>query len=189
MSSDRLASRNGALSGLAAAAVIAGVLGASAIIGRRNAPDPSHPAIRRWYKRLDKPSFTPPDAAFGAVWPMLEAGLAVGGYRLLRQPASGRRNLAVGLWLLNTAMIGGWTQIFFGKRDLGASAITAGAMVASGTAYVVAASRVDRTAAATAVPFVAWLAFATLLAEQIWQRNPVGGETDGSARENKRIAA
>ncbi|RYZ95062.1 MAG: tryptophan-rich sensory protein, partial [Moraxellaceae bacterium] len=41
-----------------------------------NAPDPSHPGTRRWYNRLDKPGFTPPDAVFGAVWPLLENILA-----------------------------------------------------------------------------------------------------------------
>ncbi|WP_445192345.1 TspO/MBR family protein [Sphingomonas sp. Tas61C01] len=155
-----------------ALAAVAGVLGASALLGRRNAPDPSHPGIRRWYKKLDKPNYTPPDAVFGAVWPVLETGLAVGGYRLLRQPADRSRNVAVGLWLLNTAMIGGWTELFFRKRVLGPSAVASGAMIASGAGYVAAAARVDRTAAATAVPFVAWLGFATLLAEQIWARNP-----------------
>ena len=52
---------------LAALATVGVVLGASAFVGRRNAPDPSHPGIRRWYQRLDKPGYTPPDAAFGAV--------------------------------------------------------------------------------------------------------------------------
>ncbi len=160
------------LSRPAALAIVATVLGASAVLGRRNAPDPSHPGIRRWYKRLDKPSYTPPDAAFGAVWPVLETGLAVGGYRLLRQPAGAPRNTAVGLWLLNSAMIGGWTEIFFRKKALGSSMAASGAMIVTGAAYVVAADQVDRPAAATAIPFVAWLGFATLLAEQIWQRNP-----------------
>lgn len=159
----------------AALAIAAGVLGLSAMLGRRNAPDRSHPAIRNWYKRLDKPDYTPPDAAFGAVWPVLETGLAVGGYRLLRQPAGSARDTAVGLWLLNAAMIGGWTEIFFRKRELGASAIASGAMIASGTAYAVAASKADRPAAVLAVPFVAWLGFATLLATSVWQRNT---ETD-----------
>jgi tryptophan-rich sensory protein len=159
------------LSRLSSLLIVGGVLGASAVIGRRNAPDPSHPGIRRWYKRLDKPTYTPPDAAFGAVWPVLEAGLAVGGYRLLRQPASASRTAAVGLWLLNTGMIGGWTELFFRKRELGPSAIASGAMIAAGTAYVATAARVDRIAAATGVPFVAWLGFATLLAEQIWAKN------------------
>ncbi|TVV70001.1 TspO/MBR family protein [Sphingomonas solaris] len=163
------------LSRPAALAVVVGVLGASAILGRRNAPDPSHPGIRHWYRRLDKPAYTPPDAAFGAVWPVLETGMAAGGYRLLRQPPDARRNAAVGLWLLNSAMIGGWTEIFFRKRELGASAIASGAMIVTGAGYVAAAARVDRTAAATAVPYVAWLGFATLLAGGIWRRNRAGG--------------
>ena len=155
----------------AAAAIVAGVLGASALLGRRNAPDRSHPRTRAWYKRLEKPGFTPPDAAFGAVWPALESGLAAGGYRLLRQPPGAQRNLAIGLWLLNTGMIGGWTQLFFRNHALAASAVTSGAMVASGAGYVASAAKLDRPAALLGVPFVAWLGFATVLAEQVWQRN------------------
>ncbi len=155
-------------------AVVAAVLGASAMLGRRNAPDRSHPGIRRWYKRLDKPAYTPPDAAFGAVWPVLETGLGIGGYRLLRQPPGDARTVAVGLWLVNTAMIGGWTELFFRRRALGASTAASAAMIATGTGYVVAAARVDRPAAGLAVPFVAWLGFATLLAERIRERNRAG---------------
>jgi 2-polyprenyl-6-methoxyphenol hydroxylase-like FAD-dependent oxidoreductase/tryptophan-rich sensory protein len=160
------------MSPLLAAGVVGAVLGVSALIGRRNAPDRTHPGIRRWYRRLDKPGFTPPDAAFGAVWPVLETGLAVGGYRLLRQPPGRARDTAVALWLANTAMVGGWTQLFFREKRLGASAVASGAMVATGAAYVAAAAKVDRPAAVTAVPFVAWLGFATLLAERIWRDNP-----------------
>lgn len=161
----------GRLSRTAAVAIVGTVLGASALLGKRNAPDPSHPDVRRWYQRLDKPGYTPPDAAFGAVWPVLEAGLAVGGYRLLRRPGSPSRTLAVGLWLFNTGMISGWTELFFRKRALGAGALASGAMIASGAGYVATAARVDRAAAITAVPFVAWLGFATLLAERIWEKN------------------
>lgn len=161
----------GGLSPLAALGVVAAALGASAVVALRNTPDPLHPGIRRWYHRLDKPSFTPPDPVFGAAWPVLESGLAIGGYRLLRQPASGSRNVAAGLWLLNVALIGGWTEVFFRRKRLGASAAVSAAMVATGTAYIVAAAKVDRPAAALGVPFVAWLGFATVLAGSVWQRN------------------
>ncbi len=159
------------LSPFAALGAVAVVMGASAVVAMRNSPDPLHPRIRRWYKRLDKPGFTPPDPVFGAVWPVLETGLAFGGYRLLRHSSSAPRNTAMGLWLVTTAMVGGWTKIFFGERKLGASAVASGAMLATGAGYVVAAARVDRPAAAAALPFVAWLGFATLLAEQVWERN------------------
>lgn len=162
----------GGFSRPAALAIVASVLGASALVGRRNAPDPSHPGVRRWYHRLNKPGFTPPDAAFASVWPVLETGIAVGGYRFLRRPPGSTRNAAVGLWLLSSAMIGGWPQLFFREKRLGASVAASGAMVVTGIAYAATAARVDRPAAATAVPFVAWLGFATLLAERIRRDNP-----------------
>lgn len=163
------------LSRPAAAVIVALVLGASAVLGRRNAPDTSHPGIRRWYRRLDKPDYTPPDGVFGAVWPVLETGLAIGGYRLLRRPSGPARNAAVGLWLLNTAMVGGWTELFFREKRLGASAAASGAMVATSAAFVSTAAKVDRPAAAAAAPFAAWLGFATLLAERIRRDNPGAG--------------
>lgn len=159
------------MSRLAAAAIAVGVRGASALVGRRNAPDPTHPRTRRWYKALDKPGFTPPDAVFGAVWPVLETGLAVGGYCVLRAPASSERTQALALWLASSAAVGGWTEVFFRRHALTASTGAAAAMVVTGAGYAVTASRVDRVAAMTAVPFVAWLGFATLLAERIRERN------------------
>ena len=156
---------------LVAGAIVLGVLGASALVGRRNAPEPGHPGIARWYRRLDKPGFTPPDPVFGAVWPVLETGMAVGGYRLLRAPASSERNAALALWLGTSAMIGGWTELFFRRHDLTTSSAAAAAMTGAGAAYVAASARVDRPAALAGVPLTGWLIFATVLAEGIRRRN------------------
>ena len=160
-----------ALSRLAAAGIVAAVLGTSALLGRRNAPASDHPRIRRWYRRLDKPSYTPPDAVFGAVWPVLETGMALGGYRVLRQPASSDRSAALALWLGTSAMIGGWTELFFRRHALTGSTVAAGAMLASATGFAATARRIDRPAAATALPLIGWLGFATLLSERIRETN------------------
>ncbi|MDO6415363.1 TspO/MBR family protein [Sphingomonas sp. BIUV-7] len=169
----RAASRGSTgLSPLVAGGIVVGILGLSALIGRRNAPAPSHPGIRTWYRHLDKPGFTPPDAVFGAVWPVLETGMAVGGYRLLRRAPSPGRNASIGLWLATSAMIGGWTEIFFRERALATSALASGAMLATTAAYVATTNKVDRVAQATAIPLLGWLAFATVLATRVWQRNP-----------------
>lgn len=167
------------LSGVAAAAVVAVSVAATALVGRRNSPEPAHPAIDRWYHGLRKPPFTPPDPVFGAVWPAVEAALAYGGYRLLRKSPGAARNASLGLWLFNTGMIAGWTELFFRRRRLGAGAVASAAMLASGVGYVAAAAEVDKKAAAAGVPFAAWLGFATLLAEEVWRRNPPRGDRLG----------
>lgn len=156
---------------LVAAAVVAGVLGASALLGRRNAPGPEHPSIDRWYHRLRKPGYTPPDPVFGVVWPVLETGMAVGGYRLLRQAPSPARATAVSLWLGTSAMIGGWTELFFRRHALAQSTAAAAAMTVASAAYVATAARVDRKAALAGVPLTAWLGFATVLARGVTRRN------------------
>jgi tryptophan-rich sensory protein len=172
MAEDGVGRDGGAWPRWAAAGLAAGVLGVSAIIGRRNAPDPAHPGIRHWYRHLDKPDFTPPDRVFGAVWPVLETLAAVGGYRLLRRPASPQRNAAVALWLADSAMIGGWTELFFRRKSTGASAVAAGAMAGGRMALAATAWRVDRPAAISVIPLASWLGFATVLATSVWRRNP-----------------
>lgn len=162
-----------------AGGIAAGVLGLSALIGRRNAPDPSHPRIRQWYRGLDKPGFTPPAPVFGAVWPVLETLATFGGYRLLRQPASPLRNAAVALWLGNSAMIGGWTELFFRERRTDAGTVAAAAMTGGTAALAATAWRVDRPAAISVMPLAAWLGFATILAGEVWRRNGAAPEPAG----------
>jgi tryptophan-rich sensory protein len=156
---------------VAASAVVAGAMALIGWSGERFSPTPMHPRIRRWYRRLDKPGFTPPGPVFGAGWGLIESALAWGGYRLLRRPSSPDRNLAIGLWAINNLLIAGWSGLFFGKRALGPSALAAGGMIAVAGGYCAVAARTDRTAAATALPLIAWLGFATLLAEEVWRRN------------------
>lgn len=161
----------GAWSPLAAAALAGGALALSALVGRRYSPGPNHPATRRWYRDLEKPAFTPPDAVFGGVWPVLEIMLAVGAYRLLRQPSSADRDTALALWGLNVALIGGWTKLFFGERSLRGGAAAAAFQFGAGAGYVAYAVKVDGAAGALGVPYVAWVGFANVLAEEIWRKN------------------
>lgn len=106
------------------------------------------------------------------MWPVLETGLAAGGYRLLRRLPTPMRDAAVGLWRANAAVVGGWTELFFRRRALGASTAAVDAMTMGAGALVAAAARVERPTAALAVPFAVWLGFATLLSERIRERNP-----------------
>lgn len=168
---DDMRETKGPLPRPAALAASAAAMGLITWSGQKWSPTPLHPAMRRWYRRLDKPPFTPPDPVFGAAWAVLDSLFVFGGYRLMRAPASSERNGALALWAVENLMIGGWSGLFFGRRALGASALTAGAMTGVAGAYLAAAARTDRKAALAGLPLIGWLAFATLLAEEVWRRN------------------
>ena len=72
-------SRTEGLSPLQAAALTAGAVGVALLIGRRASPTPDHPRTRRWYRRLDKPDYTPPPPVYPIAWTGIQASLAYGG--------------------------------------------------------------------------------------------------------------
>ena len=152
-----------------AVALAVGALAWPAVAGLRWGPHKFAQGI--WYRLLHKPAFQPPDAVIPVAWGLIDTALAVCAYRLLRRASSPARNRALGLWVVNVVMIGGWSAIFFGRRNLPASTVAAVAMVGTGAAYVMQARAVDRPAAAAGVPFVAWVAFATLLTAALWRKN------------------
>ena len=164
------------MSPLLAAGLAIGSVVAAALIGRRASPTPDHPKTRQWYRRLDKPGFTPPAPAYGIAWTGIQASLAYGGYRLFRARPSPARTTALTLWAGNQVGIGGWSEVFFENRAPGWGTIASAALGANAVGYVAAAEQVDKTAARTGMPLVAWVGFATLLSEEIWRRNAPSAE-------------
>lgn len=160
--------QHGALPRALAAALVSSALLWPAAAGRRWGPQRLIAGV--WYRLLRNPPFQPPDAVIPVAWTLIDTALSIGGCRLLRNPASPARNRALGWWVLNVALIGGWSGIFFGRRNLPASTVVAAAMVGTGAAYVAEASRVDKPAAAAGLPYVGWVAFATLLTAALWRR-------------------
>ena len=163
--------RSPGLSPTAAITVAAGVVLLTGLIAQRYSPTPNHPSTLNWYRRLEKPGFTPPEPVMGIGWGVTETLLAIGGYRLLRLPSGPERKLALVFWALNFATIAGWAKLFFGERDLGGSLADVEAELVAAVGYLATAARVDGPAAALGVPYVAWAAFGTALDEEVWRRN------------------
>src|SRR3954468_23968547 len=57
-----------------------------------------------WFDALQKPSFMPPGAAFGIVWPILYALLGVALAMILAEPQSPRRKTALTLFFIQLAL-------------------------------------------------------------------------------------
>lgn len=161
----------GVMSAPVAAALASAALVLPSLMSVSSSPSPQHPRIMLWYQTLRQPWFKPPDIAIPIAWTAIEAALAFSSYRLLRSPASTAKHQALGWMAFNVTMIGSWSRFFFKQRNLPVSTAAAAVMIVSGAAMTTQAKKVDRTAAASTLPFVAWVAFATVLTASIWHLN------------------
>lgn len=142
-----------------------------ALLSWSTAPSPNHPRVFLWYHALRQPAWKPPDIAIPLAWAGIETGLAVAAYRLMRSPGSRARSASLAWLATNVVGIGGWSRLFFGRRNLPLSTAAAVALLGSGVAYVASARSTDKTAAVAGAPLVAWVAFGTLLTAAIWRKN------------------
>ena len=86
----------------------------------------SQPRITRWYSKLRKPSYVPPNGVFPIAWTALYADIAVTSATAIdRLRSTGRdaeaRNFIVAL-AANLILNAGWSWLFFKYQKLGASA-------------------------------------------------------------------
>lgn len=116
-----------------------------------------------WYDELDKAWFHPPSAVFAPVWITLYTVIGVAAWRVWRLPASRERSMALILFGVQLVLNALWTPLFFGLER---PAVALAEIVAMFVAAAVAAwwfGRLDRWAAVLMIPYLAWIAFATLL--------------------------
>ncbi|MET0473517.1 MAG: TspO/MBR family protein [Mycobacterium sp.] len=136
----------------------------------------SGPAVRSdWYVKLRKPSFQPPRQAFPIVWPLLYADIAgVSAVTIDELTARGDKEGArafTSLLALNLLLNGSWSWLFFNRRQLGASALLAGALAASSADLTRRAVLVNGAPARVLWPYPLWCTFATALSGRIWWLN------------------
>lgn len=127
---------------------------------------------RLWYRRLDKPSFTPPNRVFPIVWTFLYSLMAVSGWRVWQRPESAERSAALRLWVSQLMANAEWSKLFFGKHLPTWSLAQIITLQSAVIGYMLEARKVDRTAATLFIPYAAWIGFAALLNEEIARRNP-----------------
>ena len=125
-----------------------------------------------WYRLLRKSSLNPPDAVFGPVWTGLYAANALSAARVYQAEPSPARTRALALWGAQQALNAAWSPLFFGQRRPRAALFDLGLLWGTLGTYLAQARKVDRTAAALVVPYLAWVSFAGLLNEEVIRKNP-----------------
>ena len=129
-------------------------------------------SVDTWYADLAKPPFTPPDRLFGPVWTVLYVLMAIAAWRVWRAADRDTRRGPLTLFALQLALTLGWTVVFFGLQKIGAAVATIVVLDVGVVVTTLAFRSIDRWAGLLMVPYLAWVAFATVLNIAIWRLNP-----------------
>ncbi|MBS2015203.1 MAG: tryptophan-rich sensory protein [Deltaproteobacteria bacterium] len=160
-----LTSRRGAILALVAAGSVILTSTAGRIV--------SAPGVAGWYRTLAKPSFNPPNWVFPVAWSTLFLLMAVAFWRVLRTPPETRlRSRAIVLFVAQLVVNVGWSVAFFGAHSplFGLLVIVPFWLLIVVT--MVTFAQIDRVAGSLLAPYVAWVAFATVLTATILRMNP-----------------
>jgi tryptophan-rich sensory protein len=113
-----------------------------------------------WYDSLSKPSFNPPDAAFGIVWTVLYVAIAVAGWLAWRSTRSATPTIA---WSAQMALNFLWTAVFFGTESPTGGLVVIVALTVAISVTIAIDLRRAPLAAALLTPYLAWVLFAAAL--------------------------
>lgn len=125
-----------------------------------------------WYAVLVKPDLTPPDWVFGVVWPVLYVLIALALTVVLNARGAAGRGLAITLFLVQLACNLIWSPLFFGAHEAVLAAYLILVILALSVVTTLLFVRIRPVAAVLMLPYLAWLAFATMLAFEVQRLNP-----------------
>ncbi len=150
------------------AAIAAGSVVATSTTGRIV----SAPGVAGWYRTIAKPWWNPPNWVFPVAWSLLFLLMGVAFYRVLRAPSTSPwRRASIVFFALQLVMNVSWSLSFFGAHSpvLGLVVVVPFWLLILATQQTF--SRVDRAAGWLLVPYLGWVAFATVLNAKIVSLN------------------
>lgn len=135
----------------------------------------SREGVRGWYTTIRKPGYVPPNAVFPIAWTALYVDIAATSAAAIdRFRADGQTRKAgayAGALAANLVLNAGWSWVFFGKRRLGPSVLTAAALAASSADLARRAADADPKYGAALAPYPLWCTFAAVMSADIWRLN------------------
>jgi tryptophan-rich sensory protein len=130
-----------------------------------------------WYPTLVKPWFNPPSWVFGPVWTVLYVMMGVAAFVVWKRgfDTAGVK-LALAVFVLQLALNGLWSILFFGIRAPGWALAEIAALWLAIGGTILVFRRVEPVAGWLLLPYWAWVSFAAILNASLWwlNRPPTG---------------
>ncbi len=136
--------------------------------------------IGPWYRALRKPSWQPPDWAFGPAWTLILGLAATSAVLAWRAASPDGRPMVVALFAANALCHLLWSPLFFTFRRPDWALIEVAFLWASLLALVVLLAPISGLASLLIVPYLAWVSFAAYLNYTIVRLNGPFGASRGA---------
>jgi tryptophan-rich sensory protein len=133
-----------------------------------------------WFQNLTKPSINPPSIVFPIVWTLLYAAMGFAFAMICSAWGARGRGAAIIAFLLQLAANLAWSPTFFGAHEITAALIILVVLDVLVVITIVLFWKVRRKAAYLMLPYLAWIAFATVLNWQFLELNPDADGEQGS---------
>lgn len=122
-----------------------------------------------WYRRLNKPPWTPPDWVFPTVWTILYIAISYAAALVAFVPGNG---IAMGFWAMQIAFNGLWSPVFFGLQRIRAGMWIVSILWVAVLGTMVSFYVLDSTAGLLIAPYLLWVTIASALNFSVLRRNP-----------------
>jgi translocator protein len=133
-------------------------------------------AIGPWYRELIKPSWTPPDIAFGAIWTVVFSLIAVAGYKAWAAALTrSERATVISVFALNGFLNVMWSLLFFDLQRPDWAIVEVVAFWISIVVMIGVARRHSRAAGWLLAPYLLWVSVAAFLNWEIIRLNGAFG--------------
>jgi len=138
-------------------------------------------SVGPWYRALRKPSWNPPDWAFGPAWTII-LGLAAwaGVLAWTNAPDAATRALVATLYAVNIVLHMLWSPLFFNLKRPDWALIEVPFLWLSILALIVGVSPISALAGWLLAPYLLWVAFAAYLNWVIVRMNPEIGSASAA---------
>lgn len=129
-------------------------------------------SVKTWYVTLTKPSFNPPNEIFAPVWSSLYVLMGISAYLVWQK----RHNITrfprtIAIYLIQLVLNLMWSFIFFYAHQLGVALFEIIALLIVIIINALVFYKIDKLAGLLFIPYILWVAFATVLTYNIFILN------------------